>query len=277
MGTRYEGRIDIERDAIVLTGTDSEQLDGIAHLTRILYVLLGDLLDAFDEYVIKSDIRTEADGGEDRELSGCVVAADVIGRVGLCKALLLRHAKSIRVADAFFVHTGKNEIRRPVHDAYDAFDLIRRQGIVQRTKDRDTATDTGFAGEIHMILHRGMHDLRSKERHDILIGTDDAHFVIECLKDILLGRMDASHDFDYDTDIGVGHDLFKRRCQMDTFQERYIFVLVRMTHQYIGDFQLTAQLFCHHLAVSFDGFSDAASDGAEAKECNIDCFHKISS
>ncbi len=44
MGARYEGRIDIERDAIVLPGTDSEQLDGIAHLACILYVLLGDLL-----------------------------------------------------------------------------------------------------------------------------------------------------------------------------------------------------------------------------------------
>ena len=128
-----------------------------------------------------------------------------------------------------------------------------------------------------MILHRSMHDLRSKESHDIFIGADDAHFVIERLEDILLGRMDASHDFDYDADIGIGYDFLKRRCQMDTFQERHIFVLVRMTYQYMGDFQLTAQLFCHHLAVSFDGFSDAASDGAEAKECNIDCFHKISS
>ena len=128
-----------------------------------------------------------------------------------------------------------------------------------------------------MILHRSMHDFRPEEGYDIFIGADDAHFVIERLENILLSRMDASHDFDYDADIGIRHDFLKRRCQMDTFQERHIFVLVRMTHQYMGDFQLTAQLFCHHLAVSFDGFSDAASDGAEAKECNIDCFHKISS
>src|SRR5207237_10233321 len=67
-----------------------DQLDRVAELARIAEIARLDALDAFAVDLARPDLDLVGDGGQDRELVGGVEPADVVGRVGLRVAGVLR-------------------------------------------------------------------------------------------------------------------------------------------------------------------------------------------
>ena len=83
MRLRQEDRMDAHIDAVLIgILADSQQLDDIAEVLRVLDVVRRDLRDALDAHVIDRHVGVEAERGHNRGLVGRIVAFDVAGRIG---------------------------------------------------------------------------------------------------------------------------------------------------------------------------------------------------
>ena len=91
---------DADADPAVAKLGDAEQLQREAELLRVGEVVGLDLGDPLVGDVVERDRRVEGEPGEDRHLRRRVGAADVVGRVGLGVAELLRAGQHVLVVGA---------------------------------------------------------------------------------------------------------------------------------------------------------------------------------
>ena len=99
-GFRHHRRMDALLDAGVGAAGDAEQLDAVAELVGRLDVGRRDRRDALDIDRVGVDLGAEGDGGQQRELVGGVVAADVEGRIGLGVAEPLGRGEALGEGEA---------------------------------------------------------------------------------------------------------------------------------------------------------------------------------
>ena len=92
---------------------DHAELGGGGDVRRL------ELLDPTALDVLEADARAEGDRGEDGHLGGGVGTADVVGRIvlGVAELLRLRERLGVRAAA---LHAREHEVRRAVHDPEDA-------------------------------------------------------------------------------------------------------------------------------------------------------------
>ena len=98
MLVRDEHGRDAGRDAVAREARVREQLDGVAELARERHVVVVQRVDALERHVVDVQVAVERERREDRELGRGVGAADVLGRVGLGVAELLRLGERVGVA-----------------------------------------------------------------------------------------------------------------------------------------------------------------------------------
>ena len=78
----------------------ADQLQPEPELAGVLDVVGGDVLDALVADLVEVHRRVERQPGEDRHLRGGVLAVDVLGRIGLGVAELLRLGQRLLVGGA---------------------------------------------------------------------------------------------------------------------------------------------------------------------------------
>ncbi|MBS1125379.1 MAG: hypothetical protein H6Q98_317, partial [Nitrospirae bacterium] len=114
-----------------------------------------------------------------------------MSKVGSVSAALVRHERQDIVA-------------RAVHDAVDGLDPVRRKPFFERLEDRDAAGNGRLVPHGHARLVRGRVDLLAVHGQERLVRGDDVLFVLDGLKDELLGRLVAADELNHDVDVRVG-------------------------------------------------------------------------
>ena len=135
------------------------ELHSIAHGVRHCQVDRRNTADAFGIDIVHDHTRIESDRSQNGDLRCRIVTIDIGRGISLCKAFCLGFSERFIVAQAVFAHAGEHVVRRAVHDAHDRRDLVSDQRVLQRTDDRDTATNACLERQLNALFFRERHDL----------------------------------------------------------------------------------------------------------------------
>ena len=164
---------DADADAAVAKLGDAEQLQREAELLRVGEVVGLDLADALVGDVVEVDRRVESQPGEDRHLRRGVGAADVVGRIGLGVAELLRSREHLGVRGTGARHLGEDEVGGAVDDPEDLGDLGRRQALLDHADHRDDAGDRGLEAKLDTAGAGRLEQLVAVLGDQLLVRGDD--------------------------------------------------------------------------------------------------------
>ena len=146
-------------DAVVDALGGADQLQPESEVARVGDVLGGDLLDPLVDHLVEVDRRGERQPGEDRHLRGGVAAGDVVGRVGLGVAELLRAGQGALVGEPAARHLGEDEVRRAVDDPVDPLHVRGGERFLQHPDDRHDAGHRALEAQLDPVLARAVPQL----------------------------------------------------------------------------------------------------------------------
>ena len=126
----------------------------------------------------------------------------------------------------FFRHLRQHIVRRPVDNAHDLRDAVRRQAFLQRLDDRDTSADTRLIEEIHCILIcRGI-ELGEMLGDHILVCRNYVLARRHCTHHIVFRRGKSPHDLDDDRDLCIVENFIEVICQRNPLGFRTMFFCI---------------------------------------------------
>ncbi len=155
------------------------ELHHVAEIARGRDVVGGDAGDPLGRDVARDHTGAEGEGGQDRQLRGCIGSLDVGGGIGLGIAEPLCFRQSPGEGPPRLGHAREDEVGRPVHDPHHLANAVPRQRLSERADDRDPSTDgrleqhvdSGISGRLqHLAAGRG--EKLFVRRHDVLAGPD---------------------------------------------------------------------------------------------------------
>ena len=167
----------------------------------------GDVLDALVADLVEVHRRVEGEPGEDRHLGRRVAAGDVVGRVGLRVAELLRLRERVGVGHAPARHLGEDVVRRAVDDAVDALDVRRGERLLEHADHRHDAGDRGLEAQLHVVLARARPQLLAVLGEQLLVGRDDVLAGAHRPQHVVARGLDAAHHLD--DQVRAGEDLLE--------------------------------------------------------------------
>ena len=273
MVDRDHGRVDPGLDMVAVVAADGEELDPIAEFAGEVDVDRADAADPLDGDVIELDMQAVGDGHQDRQLVGGVDPLDVVGGIGLGKALGLGVFQHLGKGGAMIGHLGEDVVGSAVHDPLDRLDPVGDQAFFQRFDDRDAAADAGLEADFHPFGHRGVEDLPAMDGEQSLVGGDDMLAAGDRLEDEGPGRFDAADQFDDDIDGGVGEDVVGIPAEDDVAElsgERGDIDVGDPGKDDVG-----ADLPAQPLLLFEQSLGKTAADGAEADKTYANVFHTI--
>ena len=194
-----ERRADADVDVAVDEPRRADEADHHLELARRGDVERVDPVDADGLDVGELVARVERDRGEDRHLRGRVRARDVVGRVGLGVALLLRVRERLVVGLAR-LHLGEHVVGRAVDDPEHAVDVRDDERLAQHLDHRDRRADARLEAQLHAGARGGREELGPAPRDELLVRGDDVLAAPQQLEHVLAGRLDAAHDLGDDRD-----------------------------------------------------------------------------
>ena len=165
-----------------------------------------DLLDPAIVDVVERDPRPEGDGREDRHLRGGVRTRDVLRRIRLGVALLLRVPERVVVRLAG-LHLRQDVVRRPVHDPEDAVHVRDHERLAQDLDHRDRRADARLEAELHARCGSSLEELGAAAGDELLVRRDHRLSGAKQLEDVVAGRVEAAHHLGDDADRGVVADV----------------------------------------------------------------------
>ncbi len=115
----------------------------------------------------------EREAREDRGLLRGVVSLDIRRRIGLGIAQALGVGEHLGEVGALGVHAVEDVVRGAVHDAHDASHAVTREGVTERTDDRDRPGRGGLVIDGCSDLVGRVVDLRAVGCEQGLVGRDD--------------------------------------------------------------------------------------------------------
>ena len=143
-----------DADAAVDALGRADQLQAEPEVPRVGHVLGGEVLDALVDDLVERDRRGEREPGEDRHLGRGVLAGDVVGRVGLGVAQLLRLLERAVVRRTAARHLGQDEVRRAVDDAVDALHVGAGERLLEHADDGHDAGHRALEAQLDVVLAR---------------------------------------------------------------------------------------------------------------------------
>ena len=156
---RNHSGVNTHVDTVIGAMSMRNELHGIAHGVRHGQVDRRNAADAFGVDIVHDHARVERDRSQNGDLRCCIVTIDIGRGISFCKAFGLGFSECFIVAHAVFAHAGEHVVRRAVHDAHDRRDLVSDQRVLQRTDDRDTATNACLERQLNALFFRERHDL----------------------------------------------------------------------------------------------------------------------
>ncbi len=164
-----------------------------------------DLGDPLVGDVAEAHRRVEGEPREDRHLRRCVGPPDVLGRVGLRVAELLRARQGLFVARTGRRHLREDEVGRPVDDPQHLLDPGRGQALLDHPDHRDDAGDGGLEAQLHPGLTGGGEELVAVLGDELLVRGDHVLARPQRPEHIVARRVGAAHQLD--DDVRGGEDL----------------------------------------------------------------------
>ena len=120
--------------------------------------------------VVEAGAAVEGDRAEDRHLGGRVLAAHVLGGVGLGVAETLGLLEHVVVVGPGLGHLAQHVVGGAVDDAEHRLDLGRHQRLAQHLDDGHGADGAGLEAEVHAALLRRGEELGAVLRQQLLVG-----------------------------------------------------------------------------------------------------------
>ena len=192
-----------------------------------------DLRDARVLDVGELDVRVEGDGGEDRHLRRGIGTGDVVGRIGLRIAALLRVRERLGVALAA-LHLGEHEVRRAVDDPQHAMHVRDDERLAQHLDHGNRRADARLEPQLDAGIRRGREELRTTARNELLVRGHDVLAATQQLEDVRACRFDAAHHLGHNRDARVVDDLGEIRGEHPT-RKWVITLLPRIAHERLHD------------------------------------------
>ena len=163
---------------------------------RVRHVVAGEVLDPLVDDLVEVHRRGEREPREDRHLGRGVAAGDVVGRVGLGVAELLRLAERVGVGEPAVGHLGEDVVGRAVDDAVDALDARGGERLLQHPDHRHDAGDRALEAQLHAVLARARPQLLAVLGEQLLVGRDDVLAGAHRPQHVLARRLDAADQLD---------------------------------------------------------------------------------
>ena len=269
---RNQCRMHAQLDAFRRVLGDPKQLDPVTKLFSVLDINRFELGDPFDVGLVEAHWITKGYGTHQRQLVGRIDALDVEGRIGFCIAQPLRLLENGIKRQTLAPHFGKNEVRRAVDDPGNPFDVIRGQSLTQRLDDRDAPSHRRLERHHDAIFLRGSKNLVTVLGQQGLVGRDHMLAVFDCLEHQFAGNAIATDQFD-------DHIYFR----IGDHRKRIISQTARSASHFPCQFQIPVG---HHrnldrsacaarnfFRVAFENGIGSATDGTDAQQTHIHCFH----
>src|SRR5665648_1280017 len=227
--------------------------------------------DALVVHVVQARAAVETDRGEDRHLGSRVLAADVLGGVGLGVAEPLRFLEHVVVLGARLGHGAEHVVRGAVDDAEDRLDPGGHQRLAEDLDDGHGADGAGLEAEMHVGALRGREQLGAVLRQQLLVG---GHHVLAGAQRAELEverRADAADELHDDVDLGVLEDVFEARREQRRVEAWRGESRVLLEHAL--EIHLLAGREGDVLGVVGQQLADPGADGAVAEESDAYLVH----
>ena len=191
---------------------DPQQLQRQAELLRIGDVVRLDPLDALVGDVVELHRRAEGEPRQDRHLRRGVGAADVVARVRLRVAEVLRLLQRLLVREAAASHLGEDVVGRPVDDPEDLLDRDRAEALLYDPDHGDGAGDRGLEAKLCAALPRRRDQLLTVLGEQLLVGGDHMPPLAQRPGDVVAGRIGASDQLHHDVAAATGSRRSRPAC-----------------------------------------------------------------
>ncbi len=247
-----------------------QQLDRVAELARERDVVVVQRVDALERDVVDVQVAVERERGQDRELGGGVRAADVLGRIGLGVAELLRLGERIGVAPAVARHRREHEVGRAVDDPDQLVDAGRGERLLQHAHDGDRGAGRGLVAQLRAAaVGRGL-QLGAVAREQLLVGRHHRDAALEQLAQVAERRLDAAHDLGDDLDRRVVADLLEAVGQQPG--RRALALAARVAHERAHDAHRPAGDALDDVCALAQQPVDRRADGAVSEQADAEGF-----
>ena len=157
--------------AVALFG-DSQQLDAETQVPGVAEVPTGQAGNALAVDVLWTHPTPKGQRGQYRQLVAGVDSFDVVLRVGLGVAELLRPFQRRGEVDAFPGHPGEDVVGGAVDDGEDTADFIGHQVMLQRGDEGDAPADAGLVLEADPVLPGQGQQFQAVLGDYLLVGGD---------------------------------------------------------------------------------------------------------
>ena len=251
---------------------DAEQLDAVAELFGVGDVDGLQLRDAFNMRALKLHRHAEGDGAHDGGFVRGIDAFDVEGRVGLGVAEFLRLFQRLGKRQPLVAHFGEDEVGGAVDNPGNPLDAVGRQAFAQRLDDRNASGHGSFKGDHHAFLLRGGENFVAVLGEQRLVRGHDVFAVLNGGEHQITRHGGAANQFDDDVNLRIRGG-----------GEGVVNNLRTVTHHAAGVFQIAVGhrddanratgAAGDFFAVAVQNFKGAASDGTDAQQGCLDCFH----
>ena len=168
--------------------------NGATEIASVAEVDSGDRCDGPGNDLFGIDLHAQREAHENRELGTGVKAADIFSRVGFCVALCLRLGKNGCVLRAFF-HFAENEIAGSVENAFDAFDVVTGEALLEAGNDGNSAGDGGAVFEMAALCRCNAFEIDAVKGNEFLVGGDNAFPGFESAAHPDSGRIQSASEF----------------------------------------------------------------------------------
>ena len=121
-----------------------QQLHAVAQLVGVLHIHTLQAADAVGGNRGAIHAAAEGQGGQDRDLVGCIKTVHIRCRIGFGVAQLLGILEHRVIGGPLLCHAGEDVVGGAVDDAADAVDAVAAQRLLQRLDDGNAATNGGF-------------------------------------------------------------------------------------------------------------------------------------
>ena len=135
-------------------------------------ILQVHLTDAFHGSLGRSHFLAPCQIRQNADLAARVNPLHIGGGVCLGIALGLSFLQSLLKGDAALDHAGQDIVGGSVQDAYDLFDLVACQALVQGTQKRNGAADTGLKQVVDILLFGDGQQFLAVSCNQLLVGSD---------------------------------------------------------------------------------------------------------
>ena len=132
------------------------------------------------------------------DLAARILALYISRRISFCIPQLLCKGERVFKRHLLIDHFRQNEIRSTVQNACHLNHIIGRQALAHGANDRNTAAHTGLKQEVYILIAGYAQKFCPFCRHKLLIGGDNALPCLQATFNIIIGRMQAAHDFHHD-------------------------------------------------------------------------------